>query len=189
MAKLTFCGAAGTVTGSCSLLKVDESQFLVDCGLFQGTKTTQSLNYKPFPFDASKVEFLLLTHAHIDHSGLLPKLVKAGFKGKIYATTATCDLLAFMLKDSAWIQESNAERLNKKLERKGEPLIEPIYTMHDAEQTLKLLAPVKYENWFEPKAGIRARFWNAGAFARLRFSRGSDARVCFQRSDSHALFR
>ncbi|TWT82132.1 Ribonuclease [Planctomycetes bacterium CA13] len=162
MATLTFCGAAGTVTGSCSHIQSGDKRFLVDCGLFQGTKTTQSLNYKPFPFDATKVDFLVLTHAHIDHSGLLPKLVKGGFKGKIYATEATCDLLEFMLRDSAYIQETNAERLNKKREQKGEPLIEPIYTKADAEQALRQLEPVDYEQWFTPEDGIRCRLWNAG---------------------------
>ncbi|WP_372721840.1 MBL fold metallo-hydrolase [Novipirellula sp.] len=162
MANLTFCGAAGTVTGSCSLVESEGKKFLVDCGFFQGTKTTQSLNYKPFPFDAAKIEFLFLTHAHIDHSGLLPKLVRAGFRGKIYATDATCDLLEFMLRDSAYIQESNAERLNVKREQKGQDLIEAIYTMEDAEQTLRQLERVEYEQWFSPRDGIRGRLWNAG---------------------------
>ena len=162
MATLTFCGAAGTVTGSCSHVKSEVADFLVDCGMFQGNKTTQDLNYQPFPFDATAAEFLILTHAHIDHSGLLPKLVKAGFSGPIYATTATCDLLEFMLRDSAWIQESNVDRVNKKLTRRGEKPVEAIYTMEDAEQTLKQLKPVDYEEWFEPKPGMRVRFWNAG---------------------------
>jgi len=162
MATLTFCGAAGTVTGSCSHIESGGKRFLVDCGLFQGTKTTQSLNYQPFSFDAAKVEFLLLTHAHIDHSGLLPKLVRSGFQGKIYATEATCDLLEFMLRDSAYIQESNTERLNRKRRQKGEDLIEPIYTMADAEQTLTQLEQVAYEEWFSPDPSIRCRLWNAG---------------------------
>ncbi|MGB7325614.1 MAG: MBL fold metallo-hydrolase, partial [Rubripirellula sp.] len=108
MATLKFCGAAGTVTGSCSHIHCESSTFMVDCGLFQGNRTTQELNLVPFPFDATKVEFLVLTHAHIDHSGLLPKLTKAGFTGPIYTTPATKDLLEFMLLDSAYIQESNA---------------------------------------------------------------------------------
>jgi metallo-beta-lactamase family protein len=162
MASLTFCGAAGTVTGSCSHITSDAANFLVDCGLFQGNRTTQELNFQPFPFAASEVEFLLLTHAHIDHSGLLPKLTKAGFEGQIYATEATTDLLQFMLRDSAFIQESNAERLNEKFLRRGQPLIEPIYTVADAERTLAQLKPVRYEQWLEPKPGVRARYWNAG---------------------------
>ncbi len=162
MTTLTFCGAAGTVTGSCSHLVTSHGNFLVDCGLFQGNRTTQDLNYQDFPFDASKVEFLILTHAHIDHSGLLPKLVRAGFSGTIFATEPTADLLNFMLRDSAFIQESNTERANRKRQRRGESLLEPLYEIADADATLKLIRSVDYEKWFEPKPGVRARFWNAG---------------------------
>jgi metallo-beta-lactamase family protein len=162
MTTLTFCGAAGTVTGSCSYIESDVANFVVDCGLFQGNKTTQQLNYGDFLFDPSKAEFLILTHAHIDHSGLLPKLVKAGFKGKIFATEPTSDLLQFMLLDSAWIQESNAERFNKRRNREGKEPVQPIYSMADAEETIKLTSSVDYETWFEPTPGVKARFWNAG---------------------------
>ncbi|MDB4766821.1 MBL fold metallo-hydrolase [bacterium] len=162
MTELTFCGAAGTVTGSCSHIKSEAAKFLIDCGLFQGNRTTEELNYQPFPFDPVAAEFLLLTHAHIDHSGLLPKLTNNGFDAPIYATEPTVDLLQFMLRDSAYIQESNIKRKNKKLRRKGKPELKPNYTMADAEQTLKQLKPVAYEKWFEPKPGVRARFWNAG---------------------------
>ena len=162
MAELTFCGAAGTVTGSCSYIKSDAARFLIDCGLFQGNRTTEQLNYQPFPFDAAAAEFLLLTHAHIDHSGLLPKLINNGFDAPIYATEPTVDLLQFMLRDSAYIQESNIKRKNKKLRRQGKTELKPIYTMEDAEAALKQLKPVSYEEWFEPKPGVRARFWNAG---------------------------
>jgi metallo-beta-lactamase family protein len=162
MATLKFCGAAGTVTGSCSHIDCEAGRFLVDCGLFQGNRTTQELNLQPFPFDARGIDFLLLTHAHIDHSGLLPKLTKAGFRGKIHATQATKDLLEFMLPDSAYIQESNAARENEKLQRRGQPVVEPIYTLQDAEQTLQQVVVVDYETWFEPKPGVRTRYWNAG---------------------------
>lgn len=162
MTTLTFCGAAGTVTGSCSHVESESANFLVDCGLFQGNRTTQELNYQPFPFDAAKIEFLILTHAHIDHSGLLPKLTAAGFRGVIYATTATKDLLEFMLRDSAFIQESNVERINAKRQRRDQDPIEPIYTMADAEATLQQIEAVDYETWFELKHGVRFRFWNAG---------------------------
>ncbi len=162
MATLTFCGAAGTVTGSCSLVQCEAGRFLVDGGLFQGNRTTQDLNYQAFPFDARKVEFVLLTHAHIDHSGLLPKLTRAGFKGRIYCTEATKDLLEFMLRDSAYIQESNTERMNEKLERRGQPLVEPLYTLADAEATLRQLVAVDYETWIEPVNGVLCRYWNAG---------------------------
>ncbi|MEL6108060.1 MAG: MBL fold metallo-hydrolase [Planctomycetota bacterium] len=162
MTKLTFCGAAGTVTGSCSLVDTGKSKFLIDCGLFQGSKTTQELNYQEFPFDPESIDFLILTHAHIDHSGLLPKLVKNGFSGEILATEATCDLLQFMLPDSAYIQESGVKRHNRNLRRRGLPAVDPIYTMPDAEATLKQLKPHPYEGWFTPRDGVRARFWNAG---------------------------
>ncbi len=162
MAKLTFCGAAGTVTGSCSHIETGSRKFLIDCGLFQGNRTTQALNYGEFPFDPTEPEFLILTHAHIDHSGLLPKLTKAGFTGPIYATEPTTDLLQFMLRDSGWIQENNIQRVNKKRRRQGLEQVDPVYTVSDAEQTLKQLQPIEYEQWFQPAAGIEARLWNAG---------------------------
>ena len=179
MATLKFCGAAGTVTGSCSHIDSEPGRFLVDCGLFQGNRTAQDLNYQPFPFDASQAEFLVLTHAHIDHSGLLPKLTSGGFSGTIYATEPTKDLLEFMLRDSAYIQESNIDRLNKKRERRGEEPLDPIYTMEDAEATLAQIKAVEYEEWFEPKPGIRARMWNAGhllssASAEIQVTEGDD---------------
>ncbi|MEM9826082.1 MAG: MBL fold metallo-hydrolase [Planctomycetota bacterium] len=162
MTQLQFCGAAGTVTGSSTRVQTAKRNFLVDCGLFQGNRTTQALNLGDFPYDAGKLEFLLLTHAHIDHSGLLPKLNRAGFTGPIHTTEATADLLRFMLPDSAYIQESNAARQNKKNERRGLPEVEPIYTIEDAEATLQNLQVHPYDEWFEPKEGIRVRFWNAG---------------------------
>ena len=148
MTQLTFCGAAGTVTGSCTLVQHPSGSFLVDCGLFQGNRTTQELNYQPFPFDPKSASFLVLTHAHIDHSGLLPKLVNSGFRGHIYCTEATHDLLEFMLRDSAYIQESNADRINKKLERRGQPRVKPAYTVKDADATMPLVRSVEYETWF-----------------------------------------
>ena len=162
MTTLKFCGAAGTVTGSCSFINTGKHRFVIDCGLFQGNKTTQALNYEEFPFDPTKVDFLILTHAHIDHSGLLPKLVKAGFSGEILCTEATSDLLEFMLRDSAYIQESNVERYNRKIQRRGLEPVEAIYTIADAENTLRLLEPQKYEEWFSPRPGVKVRFWNAG---------------------------
>jgi len=162
MATLTFCGAAGTVTGSCSLIENGDARFLIDCGLYQGNKSVKELNIQPFPFDAGAIRFLVLTHAHIDHSGLIPKLVKAGFDGPIYATKATADLLEFMLPDSASIQESNAERHNRRRRRRNQPEIKPVYDSEDAARALEKLHPVEYESWFEPVAGVHVRFWNAG---------------------------
>ena len=162
MASIQFAGAAGTVTGSCSVIRGGGRTFAVDCGLFQGSRTTQELNYGEFPFDASEIEFVVLTHGHIDHSGLLPKLVKAGFKGRIHTTPATVDLLQFMLPDSAYIQESNAQRQTKKNRRRGGPEVLPVYTAEDAVETLTRLESHDYETFFEPADGVRVRFWNAG---------------------------
>jgi metallo-beta-lactamase family protein len=162
MPTLSFCGAAGTVTGSSSLIKSDAADFLIDCGLFQGNKSVRELNLQPFPFDPKGIGFLVLTHAHIDHSGLVPKLVKAGFGGPIYATPATADLLEFLLPDSASIQESNARRANRKRQRRDQAEAEPIYTETDAAEALARIQPVDYATWFEPAPGIHLRYWNAG---------------------------
>jgi len=160
--RMTFCGAAGTVTGSCYWLKTDQCQFLVDCGMFQGTKTVKELNYGTFPFDPKEIDFVLLTHAHIDHSGLIPKLVKKGFKGPIFTTQGTFDLLGYMLPDSGYIQEMEVERLNRRNAHRGRPLVTPIYTKDDAFTALQCFSTVDYENWREVGRGVRARFWNAG---------------------------
>ena len=162
MSQLSFFGAAGTVTGSCSMVEAAGTRFLIDCGMFQGNKTIRELNFEPFPFDPKSVDFLLLTHAHIDHSGLLPKLVKHGFSGPIYCTEPTADLLEFMLLDSAKIQEGNADRLNRRHERRGQDPVEPVYEEIDAKNTLKLLKSVDLQKWFEPARGIEVRYQNAG---------------------------
>lgn len=159
---LSFHGAAGTVTGSCYRITHPKGRFLIDCGMFQGNKTVRALNNKPFPFDASGIDFLLLTHAHIDHSGLIPKLVKHGFKGPIHATGPTAGLLEFMLADSAGIQESEAERENRKRERRGQKPVEPLYRLEHAEEALKRFKAHDYEEWIEPGPGVKCRFWNAG---------------------------
>lgn len=162
MSKLSFFGAAGTVTGSCSMVEVGNTRFLIDCGMFQGNKTIRALNHEPFPFDPKQADFLLLTHAHIDHSGLLPKLVKHGFSGPIYCTGPTVDLLEFMLIDSAMIQESSTERYNRRRQRRGQEPAEPIYEEIDAKATLKLLKRVRMQEWMEPAPGIEVRYQNAG---------------------------
>ncbi len=162
MTSISFYGAAGTVTGSCSLVETGDARFLVDCGMFQGNKTVRALNEQDLPFAAGEVDFVILTHAHIDHSGLLPKLTKHGFRGRVYCTAPTADLLQFMLRDSANIQRSDAERKNRRLRRAGKPDIEPVYTLDDAEGLLGQLATVDYEEWFSPHERIEVRFWNAG---------------------------
>lgn len=159
---LAFLGAASTVTGSCYLLETPGGRLLVDCGLFQGTKTIRELNYNDFPFEPASIDALLLTHAHIDHSGLVPKLVRKGFKGPIVATGPTAELLGFMLPDSGYIQESEVERLNRRNRRRGRPPVEPIYTQADAVRALDQIRPCELGEWLEPLPGVRARFWNAG---------------------------
>ncbi len=159
--KIRFCGAAGTVTGSCYWVRTGTQQFLVDCGMFQGPKTVKELNYGAFPFDPAELDFVLLTHAHTDHAGLLPKLTKQGFAGPIYATAGTRDLLAYMLPDSAYIQEMEVSRLNRRNRQRGRDEVEPIYTGEDAEICLAQIRAVEYERWLE-LGGVRARYWNAG---------------------------
>ena len=159
---LKFCGAARTVTGSCFLLRTPGCKFLVDCGLFQGTKTIKQLNYEPFPFEPAKIDFVLQTHAHIDHSGLLPKLYKGGFSGPVYMTEGTQDLLSFMLPDSGYIQEMEVRQLNRRNSRRGKPEVMPIYTQDDAERCQENFRQVDYEGWLEVNEEVRVRYWNAG---------------------------
>jgi metallo-beta-lactamase family protein len=160
--RLSFHGAAQTVTGSCYLLDVPGGRVMVDCGMFQGTKTIKELNYGPFPFEPGKVDALVLTHAHIDHSGLIPKLVKGGFSRRIHATAATVDLCAVMLPDSGHIQETEVMNLNRRNAQRGRAPVAPIYTEEDARDCLSLMRAHDYETWFSPVKGVRARFWNAG---------------------------
>lgn len=159
---IRFHGAAGTVTGSCHLVEIGETRVLVDCGLFQGSKTEKELNYRTFPFDARKIDAVILTHAHIDHSGLLPKIVKDGFDGPVFATPGTIDLCSVMLPDSAHIQESEVEHLNRRNQRRGRRTVTPIYTAEDAALAITLFRPVELETWQAAAQDIRFRFWNAG---------------------------
>jgi metallo-beta-lactamase family protein len=150
------------VTGSSFLLTAGETRILIDCGMFQGTKRVKELNYGPFPFDPAQIEFVLLTHAHIDHSGLLPKLIAGGFDGPIYATEGTRDLLSFMLPDSGYIQEREVAALNRRNQQRGRPPVQPIYTRADGAEALTRFRTVEYEEWVDLGGGVRARFWNAG---------------------------
>jgi len=159
---LRFHGAAHAVTGSCYELETDSRRLLVDCGLFQGSKSEKALNYGDFPFDPSSVDAVILTHAHIDHSGLLPKLVRRGFAGTIYATPATIDLCSVMLPDSAHIQEMEVENLNRRNARRSQPPVLPIYTIQDATACMMQFRSVEYAVWTTVADGVRARFWNAG---------------------------
>ncbi len=160
--KIKFVGAARTVTGSCYHLQTKEVQILIDCGAFQGKEEYEKRNFGPFPFKSSEIQYLLLTHAHIDHSGLIPKLVKDGFKGKILATSATVDLCGVMLLDSAHIHERDTEWENKKRIRAGKPLIKPLYTIQEVSISLASFKGVAYNETIDLGNGIRARFVDAG---------------------------
>jgi metallo-beta-lactamase family protein len=159
---IQFCGAARTVTGSCYHFQTQAGRVLVDCGLFQGPKTLKALNYGAFPFRAADIDVVLLTHAHIDHSGLLPKLMRDGFRGRIMATRGTIDLCSCLLPDAGNIQESEVAALNRRNSARGRAEVSPIYTQADAVACLDAFRPVEYETWFEVMAGVRARYWNAG---------------------------
>jgi len=161
MAKLTFYGATGTVTGSRTLLEVRDKRFLVDCGMFQGKKENRLKNWDPFPVPPESVDAVLLTHAHIDHSGYLPRFCRYDFTGKIHATHATSDLCDILLKDSAHLQEEDAKWANKKGFSKHKPAL-PLYTTQDAEKALGHFSPVHYGEDLYPTDDIRVKFKDAG---------------------------
>ncbi len=169
--KISFLGAAREVTGSCYLLEGEGYRFLVDCGMFQGGREARGKNRAALAFDPRKIDFVLLSHAHIDHSGLLPRLVALGYRGPIYATPATCDLLEVMLPDSAYIQEKDAERDNRHRHRarqagstrsRGGAESVPLYTVAQAHDCLRRLKPVDYDTEFEPLPGMRCCLRDAG---------------------------
>lgn len=160
--KITFHGAARTVTGSCFLIETKTCKFLVDCGLFQGHSKEDELNREDFPFNPEEIDFVLLTHAHIDHAGRIPKLFIQGFKGEVIATAATVELCSIMLPDSGHIQEIENEWLNRKRLRAGKPLVPPIYTHDDAVECMSLFRSVEYDTEIYPAAGITVRFRDAG---------------------------
>lgn len=158
--KLTFLGAAGEVTGSSFLVEADGVRLLVDCGMFQGGREADGKNRARFAFDPAKLDCVLLTHAHIDHSGLLPRLVAEGFTGPVYATTATCDLLEVMLIDSAHIQEKEAEWMLKANARGAGRV--PLYTTAQVHRALHQLKPVEYGTELRPQPAVRCMFRDAG---------------------------
>eukprot|EP01030_Chromulinospumella_sphaerica_P024594 gene24594-24685_t len=159
---ISFHGAAGCVTGFCAELRTNKARVLVDCGMFQGSKTLKRLNYDDFPFEASEIDAVLLTHAHIDHSGLLPKLMRAGYAGPVYATAATRDLCEVMLADAGGIQEAEVRDLNRRNQRRGRPLVEPIYTARDAKRLMAQFRTVKFGEVSAVADDIRAAWWPAG---------------------------
>ncbi|HNS64642.1 MAG TPA: MBL fold metallo-hydrolase, partial [Anaerolineaceae bacterium] len=160
--KITFNGAAQTVTGSQYLLEANGAKLLLECGLFQGRRAQTYEQNRTFRFQPPEVDALILSHAHIDHSGNLPNLVKRGFTGLIYTTKATARLSGLMLLDSAHIQESDVRFVNRKRERRGEAPVEPLYTSQDAEDVMPLFQPMDYGAEFEPIPGVTARLLDAG---------------------------
>lgn len=159
--RITFLGAAGTVTGSRHLVELDGRRLLVDCGMFQGYKTLRARNWAPFPVDPASIDTVLLTHAHIDHTGWLPALVRDGFRGPIWCTPGTADLSRILLPDAAHIQEEDARFASKHRTSRHDPA-RPLYTTADAERALELLRPRPVDVPFEPCAGIDAQFTPAG---------------------------
>lgn len=161
--KINFFGAAQTVTGSMHMIEANGKKFLLDCGLFQGKrKEAFELNRNFEFFDPAEIDFVILSHAHIDHSGNLPSLVRRGFKGPVYCTFATRDLASVMLRDSAHIQEKDVEFVNKRRKKKGQNPFEPLYTEADAAETLQQIVAINYHREFEVAPGIRITFYDAG---------------------------
>jgi len=185
--KITFHGAARAVTGSQHLIEVNERRILLDCGLFQGKRSDAYDRNHRLPFDASRIDVVVLSHAHIDHSGNLPNLVKAGFRGDIYTTFATQDLCGAMLLDSAHIQERDVQYVNKKRARKGEPPFKPLYTQAEAVESLRYFHAVAYERTVTILPGVTLTFYDAGhmlgsAISVLNITereRGRDVRLVF----------
>lgn len=161
-ARLTFHGATRQVTGSCYLLETPGGRLLLDCGMFQGPPATTAQNRLDFPFDPAALDAVVISHAHIDHSGLLPKLVRAGYAGPIYLTAPTHDLLELLLKDAAHLEAKDTQWENKRRERAGKPLIEPLYTLEDVEKVLALRQSLSYSTMSEVLPGVRLKFHDAG---------------------------
>lgn len=160
--ELQFWGAAQTVTGSMHLLKVNNYKILLDCGLYQGRRKEAFEINNNFPFDPTEIDALIVSHAHIDHIGNIPTLVKKGYRGPIWATSATRDLAAIMLRDSAHIQESDVEYVNKRRIKQGKKPFEPLYTQADALEALSFFQSIEYDRVFSPLPGIQARYRDAG---------------------------
>jgi metallo-beta-lactamase family protein len=160
--EIQFLGAARTVTGSMHLLTVNGSRILLDCGLYQGKRQASLDRNRNLPFDPSKIDSMILSHAHIDHSGNIPTLVKNGFRGNIYATPASRDLCSAMLRDSGHIQEDDAAYVNKKRAKRGEPPVEPLYTVDDATESLKSIIGVGYDRPLLVAPGVTLTYRDAG---------------------------
>lgn len=164
---ITFFGATKTVTGSNFLLEGAGKKILIDCGLYQGKAKEESENYVDFPYNVDEIDFVLLTHSHIDHSGKIPKLYVDGYRNKVIATKATCDLQTIMLPDSGHIQEAENEWRNRKRKRAGQDPFPPLYTAQDAIDSLELFSPVKYDEIVELDENIHVRYNDAGHMLRV----------------------
>ncbi len=162
MATLTFFGAVEGVTGSCYLIRTDSVQVLLECGLYQGRAEEVRQNAQPFPFDPEELDAVILSHAHLDHSGRLPKLVSDGYRGKVYTTRATLELLEIMLKDAAFLNERDIEWQNRRRARSGKPLLEPLYTLEDVENAFAQCEGVTYDRRITVAGGIELCFREAG---------------------------
>ncbi|GAB6035475.1 MBL fold metallo-hydrolase [Fundidesulfovibrio butyratiphilus] len=160
--KIKFLGAAKTVTGSCYMLQTAGARFAVDCGMHQGNREIEARNLDYTVYQPADINFVLVTHAHIDHSGLLPRMCRHGFNGKVYCTPPTKDLLEIMLQDSAHIQEMEAEWANRKNARRAGKLAAPLYTQADAQAVNNLMTPVEYNKPFEPTPGVKVTYHDAG---------------------------
>lgn len=182
--QISFHGAAQTVTGSQHLITVDGHKILLDCGLYQGKREESRQRNQNLPFDAAEVDVMVLSHAHIDHSGNIPNLVKSGFRGKVVCTTATLDLCSAMLLDSGHIQEKDVEYVNKKRRKRGERPVEPIYTQEDAAEALTYFEGIKYEQSYSLLPGVKLTMYDAGhmlgsAIVALDFQDGRNTRLVF----------
>ena len=174
-----FLGAAQTVTGSCTVLNVNGRRFAVECGMHQGNKAIEARNWETKLYSPADLDFILITHAHLDHTGLLPRLVKEGFKGRIYCTPPTADFLGLMLQDSAHIQEVESAYQSVLRSRKGKKAVEPLYNQEDVLNTLPFVHAVEYNQPFEPMPGVSVNYRDAGhilgsAFLEIKISQGGD---------------
>lgn len=160
--EITFIGATRTVTGSMHLFEYKKQKFLIECGLYQGHRAEAERINRTFPFKPKEIKCVILSHAHLDHSGNLPTLVKKKFKGEIYCTPATRDITELLLLDSAHLNENDIAFFNKKQRKAGLPVKEPLYTVDDAEKTLRYLNAINYHNQFEPVDGVNITFYDAG---------------------------
>ncbi|MEM7258323.1 MAG: MBL fold metallo-hydrolase, partial [Pseudomonadota bacterium] len=189
--EIQSCGAAEEVTGSCHLIKVNGQTVLLDCGLIQGRAKDEARNRDPFPFDAASLDAVILSHAHIDHSGRLPLLIKSGYTGPIYTHKASADLCGTLLKDSAYLNEKNTQWENKRRQRRGKKPLEPLYAMEDAEKVLKQFSTLEYGQKKDILPGVSIQLSDAGhivgsAMVEIWLSEnGTDRKVVFSGDLGH----